>query len=64
VKFSRSATHAWGLYADEPIANDEFVIEYIGERLRSVLGDKREASYEARSGQESEGWCQSMKPCG
>ena len=30
LKFAKSAIHDWGLFAMEPIAADEMVIEYVG----------------------------------
>lgn len=49
VKFARSAIHNWGLYAVEPIAANEMIIEYVGESIRSPLADLREKNY-IRSG--------------
>ncbi|KAJ2163659.1 histone methyltransferase set1 [Coemansia sp. RSA 562] len=46
LRFSKSAIHDWGLFASEPIFQGEFVIEYIGERIRSQLADLREEQYE------------------
>ncbi|KAJ2788175.1 Histone-lysine N-methyltransferase setd1b [Coemansia interrupta] len=46
LRFSKSAIHDWGLFASEPIYQGEFVIEYIGERIRSQLADLREEQYE------------------
>ncbi|KAJ2348102.1 histone methyltransferase set1 [Coemansia sp. RSA 2618] len=46
LRFSKSAIHDWGLFASEPIFQGEFVIEYIGERIRSQLADLREDQYE------------------
>ncbi|KAJ1830658.1 Histone-lysine N-methyltransferase setd1b, partial [Coemansia sp. RSA 2708] len=46
LRFSKSAIHDWGLFASEPIFRGEFVIEYIGERIRSQLADLREEQYE------------------
>lgn len=48
MKLARSSAHAWGLFAAEHIGPMQFVIEYIGERMRSVLADKREAQYQSR----------------
>lgn len=49
LKFGRSPVHAWGLFARDTIPAEEFVIEYVGELIRSSLEDIREAAYE-RSG--------------
>ena len=49
LKFGRSPVHAWGLFARDTIPAEEFVIEYVGELIRSSLEDIREATYE-RSG--------------
>ncbi|KAJ2821738.1 histone methyltransferase set1, partial [Coemansia furcata] len=46
LRFSKSAIHDWGLFASEAIFQGEFVIEYIGERIRSQLADLREEQYE------------------
>ncbi|KAJ1665678.1 histone methyltransferase set1 [Coemansia sp. RSA 1646] len=46
LRFSKSAIHDWGLFASEQIFQSEFVIEYIGERIRSQLADLREEQYE------------------
>ncbi|KAJ1814249.1 histone methyltransferase set1, partial [Coemansia sp. RSA 2599] len=46
LRFSKSAIHDWGLFASEPIYQGEFVIEYIGERIRAQLADLREEQYE------------------
>jgi [histone H3]-lysine4 N-trimethyltransferase SETD1 len=49
VKFARSAIHNWGLYSLEPIAANEMIIEYVGEKVRQEIADLRERRYE-RSG--------------
>lgn len=36
LRFSRSHIHDWGLFAEEPIASDEMVIEYVGQSIRQV----------------------------
>jgi histone-lysine N-methyltransferase SETD1 len=46
VKFQRSAIHGWGLYADENIARDELIIEYVGEKVRQRVADMREIRYD------------------
>ncbi|CAB4254208.1 similar to Saccharomyces cerevisiae YHR119W SET1 Histone methyltransferase, subunit of the COMPASS (Set1C) complex [Maudiozyma barnettii] len=45
VTFARSAIHNWGLYALEPIAAKEMIIEYVGERLRQPVAEMREKRY-------------------
>ncbi|KAL6453724.1 SET1 Histone-lysine N-methyltransferase [Candida maltosa Xu316] len=45
VTFARSAIHNWGLYAMEPIAAKEMIIEYVGERIRQQVAEHREKSY-------------------
>ncbi|UYV65640.1 SETD1B [Cordylochernes scorpioides] len=45
LKFARSRIHNWGLFALEPIAADEMVIEYVGQKVRQVIGDVREEKY-------------------
>ena len=44
--FAKSTIHNWGLFTLEPIAVDELVIEYIGECIRSSIGDVRERRYQ------------------
>ncbi|GAU39686.1 hypothetical protein TSUD_320990 [Trifolium subterraneum] len=46
LRFQRSKIHDWGLVALEPIEADDFVIEYIGELIRSRISDIRELQYE------------------
>ena len=33
IKFARSRIHGWGLYAMEPIAPDDMIVEYIGQKV-------------------------------
>ncbi|XP_044763789.1 histone-lysine N-methyltransferase SETD1 [Coccinella septempunctata] len=47
LKFAKSAIHDWGLFAMEPIAADEMVIEYVGQMVRSSVADLRESKYES-----------------
>ncbi|ODV85038.1 hypothetical protein CANARDRAFT_28758, partial [[Candida] arabinofermentans NRRL YB-2248] len=49
VQFARSAIHNWGLYALEPIAAREMIIEYVGDRIRQQVAEVREKKY-LRSG--------------
>ena len=46
LKFARSHIHNWGLFACESIAAEEFVCEYIGTMIRSVVAEVREQRYE------------------
>nr|XP_018917910.1 PREDICTED: histone-lysine N-methyltransferase SETD1B-A [Bemisia tabaci] len=47
LRFAKSAIHDWGLFAMEPIAADEMVIEYVGQMVRPMVADLRERAYEA-----------------
>ena len=47
--FKRSHIHDWGLFALEPIAPEEMIIEYTGEVIRVPVADAREKKY-ARQG--------------
>ncbi|CAH1801412.1 unnamed protein product [Owenia fusiformis] len=47
LKFARSGIHDWGLFAMEPIAENEMVIEYVGQHIRQSIADLREKRYEA-----------------
>lgn len=46
LKFAKSKIHDWGLFALQPIAADEMVIEYVGQMVRPVMADLRERKYE------------------
>lgn len=48
IKFARSRIHGWGLYAMETIAQDEMIVEYIGQKIRSLVAEEREKAYERR----------------
>lgn len=45
VRFARSAIHNWGLYAEENIAANDMIIEYVGEKVRQQVADMRERRY-------------------
>eukprot|EP00516_Mucochytrium_quahogii_P009598 CAMPEP_0203781812 /NCGR_PEP_ID=MMETSP0099_2-20121227/10534_1 /ASSEMBLY_ACC=CAM_ASM_000209 /TAXON_ID=96639 /ORGANISM=" , Strain NY0313808BC1" /LENGTH=318 /DNA_ID=CAMNT_0050683021 /DNA_START=635 /DNA_END=1591 /DNA_ORIENTATION=- len=45
LRFGRSRIHAWGVFAEEPLAANDFVIEYKGELIRAVISDLREKYY-------------------
>ena len=46
VRFERSAIHGWGLYADENIAVNDMIIEYVGEKVRQAVANIREDRYD------------------
>lgn len=46
LRFDRSSIHAWGVFADEPIAADEMVLEYRGELIGNGMAEKREKEYD------------------
>jgi histone-lysine N-methyltransferase SETD1 len=46
--FGKSPIHGWGLFAREDIEAGDFVIEYVGAVVRSVLADVREKRYEEK----------------
>lgn len=50
IRFGKSRIHDWGLFALEPIAPRQMVIEYIGEVVRQQVANERERRYE-HSGQ-------------
>ena len=47
LKFAKSGIHDWGLFALEPIAAEEMVIEYVGQVIRHSMANMREKNYEA-----------------
>ena len=48
MKFKRSSIHGWGLFAQETIAADEMVIEYVGQLVRCLVAEHREVDYTKR----------------
>ncbi|WZZ13719.1 hypothetical protein YC2023_106808 [Brassica napus] len=46
LRFQQSKIHDWGLVALEPIDAEDFVIEYVGELIRSSISEIREHQYE------------------
>lgn len=46
LRFAKSGIHDWGLFAMEPVAADEMVIEYVGQAIRQPIADLREKYYE------------------
>ena len=47
LRFDRSGIHAWGVFADEPIASGEMIVEYRGVLIGNTTAEKREKQYEA-----------------
>lgn len=47
LKCGKSPIHNLGLFAMEPIAADEMVIENVGQNIRLSVGDARKRNYEA-----------------
>lgn len=39
--------HAWGLFAPTALPAEDFLIEYVGELIRSEIEDERERAYRA-----------------
>jgi hypothetical protein len=48
LRFDRSLIHAWGLFADEDISANSFVIEYKGELVREAAMEERQQMYETQ----------------
>lgn len=48
LEVRKSRIHNWGLFATVPFDRDDVIVEYIGEKVRSIVADKREADYEAQ----------------
>ncbi|CAJ0587761.1 unnamed protein product, partial [Mesorhabditis spiculigera] len=48
IKFARSKIHGWGLYAMEDIAQDDLIVEYVGQKIRSQIAEEREVAYGKR----------------
>ncbi|ORX58865.1 SET domain-containing protein [Hesseltinella vesiculosa] len=46
LMFAKSPIHAWGLFAMEPIRAHEFIIEYLGQKIRQQVANQREEIYE------------------
>lgn len=46
LRFDKSQIHGWGVYAEEPIAAGDMIIEYRGEIIGNAVADKREKEYE------------------
>ncbi|KHJ43212.1 SET domain protein [Trichuris suis] len=48
VRFDVSKIHGWGLFAMEDITPDEMIIEYVGQKIRMAVAERREEVYEKR----------------
>ena len=42
LRFGRSKIHSWGIFADENISSNSFIIEYKGEVIRPILSEVRQ----------------------
>eukprot|EP00980_Cylindrotheca_fusiformis_P023757 scaffold10939_cov105-Cylindrotheca_fusiformis.AAC.2 len=47
LRFDRSQIHAWGVFADKFIKENEMLVEYRGEIIGNAVCEKREKEYEA-----------------
>lgn len=45
LRFGKSRIHDWGLFAEEPIAADEMIIEYVGQSIRQVRYTKHKSMH-------------------
>jgi histone-lysine N-methyltransferase SETD1 len=48
IQFRKSKIHNWGVFALENITAGSYIAEYVGEVIRGVIADRRQADYEAR----------------
>lgn len=46
VDVRKSAIHGWGLFAKINFESNDIIVEYIGQKIRQVVADRREVSYE------------------
>lgn len=46
LEVRRSHIHGWGLFLKRDVRKDEFIVEYVGQIVRQVVGDKREKYYD------------------
>ena len=42
----KSGIHGWGLFAKINFERNDIIVEYIGQKIRQVVADRREAQYE------------------
>lgn len=47
LRFGKSRIHDWGLFAEEPIAADEMIIEYVGQSIRQVRYTKHKSIHKS-----------------
>jgi SET domain-containing protein len=46
LQVRKSVIHGGGLFAKEVFEKNEMIVEYIGQKIRQVVADRREAQYE------------------
>ena len=46
VDVRKSVIHGWGLFAKINFESNDIIVEYIGQKIRQVVADRREVSYE------------------
>lgn len=46
LEVKRSRIHGWGLFAKINFEKNDIIVEYIGEKIRQVIADRREVMYE------------------
>ncbi len=46
LEVRKSPIHGWGLFAKMNFERDDVIVEYMGEKIRQVVADRREAMYE------------------
>jgi len=42
----KSGIHGWGLFAKMSFERNDMIVEYVGQKIRQVVADRREAQYE------------------
>ncbi|KAL3930431.1 MAG: hypothetical protein SGBAC_011771, partial [Bacillariaceae sp.] len=45
LRFDRSKIHAWGVFADKEIKENQMIVEYRGEIIGNSVAEKREVEY-------------------
>jgi hypothetical protein len=46
LEVRKSPIHGWGLFAKMNFQRDDVIVEYMGEKIRQVIADRREVMYE------------------